>query len=192
MTNRPCFAPPHGQNRQSPIASVQRTRSTLASHSAVPLWNKCSTSESQHQRAHWRRVNAGSEEFLCFGGRRYDHQRTLAIRIAAITLASDSARTIARFRPSTGPPKGYVFFWCFWGSPLVLSQNSLLRARKMNSTTKSPKQLAEKRMQLFCLQLEASCLQMELCTYNVTIIAFLLTAPILAFYLKLVLFCLQL
>ena len=25
-----------GQNRQSPIASVQRTRSTLASHSAVP------------------------------------------------------------------------------------------------------------------------------------------------------------
>ena len=26
----------HGQNRQSPIASVQRTRSTLASHSAAP------------------------------------------------------------------------------------------------------------------------------------------------------------
>ena len=25
-----------GQNRQSPIASVQRTQSTLASHSAVP------------------------------------------------------------------------------------------------------------------------------------------------------------
>ena len=26
----------HGPNRQSPIASVQRTRSTLAGHSAVP------------------------------------------------------------------------------------------------------------------------------------------------------------
>ena len=31
---------------------------------------------------------------------RYDRQRKLAIRIAAITLASDSAITIARFRPS--------------------------------------------------------------------------------------------
>ena len=30
----------------------------------------------------------------------YDRQRTLAIRIAAITLASDSVITIARFRPS--------------------------------------------------------------------------------------------
>ena len=36
---------------------------------------------------------------MCFGGM-YDRQRTLAIRIAAITLASDSAITIARFRPS--------------------------------------------------------------------------------------------
>ena len=31
-------------------------------------------------------------------------QRTLAIRIAAITLASDSAKTLARFRPSKGLP----------------------------------------------------------------------------------------
>ena len=34
-----------------------------------------------------------------FGGR-CDRQRTLVIRIAAITLVSDSAITIARFRPS--------------------------------------------------------------------------------------------
>ena len=34
-----------------------------------------------------------------FGGR-YDCQRTLVIRIAAKTLASDSAITLARFRPS--------------------------------------------------------------------------------------------
>ena len=33
-------------------------------------------------------------------GRRYDRQRTLAIRITEITLASDAAITIVRFRPS--------------------------------------------------------------------------------------------
>ena len=42
---------------------------------------------------------AYEDQILCFGGR-YELQRTLAIRIAAITLASDSAITIARFRPS--------------------------------------------------------------------------------------------
>ena len=39
------------------------------------------------------------DQFLCFG-KRFDRQRTLVIRIAAITLASDSAITITRFRPS--------------------------------------------------------------------------------------------
>ena len=34
---------------------------------------------------------------------RYDRQRTLAIRIAEIALASDSAIAIARFRPSKVP-----------------------------------------------------------------------------------------
>ena len=33
-------------------------------------------------------------------GGRSDHQRTLVVRIAAITIASDSAITIARLRPS--------------------------------------------------------------------------------------------
>ena len=37
---------------------------------------------------------AYEDQILCFGGR-YELQRTLAIRIAAITLASDSAITIA-------------------------------------------------------------------------------------------------
>ena len=43
-------------------------------------------------------TNAGSTrtKFCVFRGR-YDHQRTLVIRIAAITLASDSAITMARF-----------------------------------------------------------------------------------------------
>ena len=41
------------------------------------------------------------------GGRR---QRTLAIRIAAITLASDSAITITQFRPSEGDGKTHKLF----------------------------------------------------------------------------------
>ena len=59
---------------KSPIPSVQRTLPTLAGHSAVPLGTSTTPI--------------------------YELQRTLAIRIAAITLASDSAITIARFRPS--------------------------------------------------------------------------------------------
>ena len=51
-------------------------------------------SESQHNEC-----KVCENDFLCFGGR-YDCQRTLAMRIAATTLASDSAITIARFRPS--------------------------------------------------------------------------------------------
>ena len=51
-------------------------------------------------------TNAGSTRtnFCVFRGR-YDRQRALVIRIAAITLASDSAITIARFRPSKLPTK---------------------------------------------------------------------------------------
>ena len=57
-------------------------------------WMPITRFESQHNE---RMVC--ENQFLYFGGR-YDRQRTLAIRIAAITLASDSARTIMRFRPS--------------------------------------------------------------------------------------------
>ena len=39
------------------------------------------------------------DQILCFR-KRHDRQRTLVIRVAAITLASDSAITLARFRPS--------------------------------------------------------------------------------------------
>ena len=44
--------------------------------------------------------------FLCFGWR-YERQQTLPIRIAAVTLACDSAITVARFRPSK------VRWWAF-------------------------------------------------------------------------------
>ena len=107
------FSPPpptlDGQNRQSPIASVQRTRSTLASHSAVPHGkNTTSTNANRAIRIathNERRVY--EDQILCFGGR-YDRQRTLVIRIAAITLASDSAITIARFRPSKRPTPEFL------------------------------------------------------------------------------------
>ena len=57
-------------------------------------WTPIARFESVHNE---RRVC--EDWFLCFWGR-YDRQRTLAIRIATITLASDSAIIIARFRPS--------------------------------------------------------------------------------------------
>ena len=57
-------------------------------------WKPIARFESQHNKR-----GACEESFWCFWGR-YDRQRPLAIRIAAITLASDSAIIFARFRPS--------------------------------------------------------------------------------------------
>ena len=48
-----------GQNRQSPIASVQRTQSTLASHSNS-MWNERSTNERQSRDSNRHITNAGS------------------------------------------------------------------------------------------------------------------------------------
>ena len=53
--------------------------------------NEWTRFESQHNE---RKVC--EDQILCF----FDRQRTLVIRIAAMTLASDSAITLARFRPS--------------------------------------------------------------------------------------------
>ena len=63
-------------------------------------WN-----ENLHQRTAIARFESPvqrtvyQDQILCFRGR-YDRQRTLVIRIAAMTLASDSAITLARFCPS--------------------------------------------------------------------------------------------
>ena len=81
-----------GPNRQAPIASVQRTLSTnvIMCYEGTPIVrsksqrNECSVSENQS---------------LYFGGW-YDRRRSLVIRIALITLASDSVKTMLRFRPS--------------------------------------------------------------------------------------------
>ena len=94
---------------KSPIASVQRTRSTLAGHSAVP----CGTNVKLLNANRAIRIAAQRAQGL-YGqisvGRTYDRQRTLVIRIAAIIFASDSARTIARFRSSKVLLKRPIFF----------------------------------------------------------------------------------
>ena len=89
-----------GPNRQSPIASAQRTQPTLAGHSAGPRGtNTTPTNANRAIRNAVQRTQGTRTKFCGFRGRS-DHQRTLVIRIAAITLASDSAITLARFRPS--------------------------------------------------------------------------------------------
>ena len=85
-----------GPNHRSPIASVQRPRSTLASHSAVPRGTNATRMNANRTI---RISKAYEDKFLCLRGT-HDRQRTLVIRIAAITLTSDSAITIAQFRPS--------------------------------------------------------------------------------------------
>ena len=90
-----------GQNRQSPIASVQRTQSTLASHSAILRGTNVKQMNANRAiRITAQRTQGLSGLIFCVSRGRYGRQRTPAIRIAAITLASDSAITLARFRPS--------------------------------------------------------------------------------------------
>ena len=84
---------PLSRNRFPTINSRKPFRSST--------WNEYYTKERQSRDSNRSATNAGSTrtKFCVFRGR-YDCQRTLVIRIAAITLASDSAITIARFRPS--------------------------------------------------------------------------------------------
>ena len=70
-------------------------------------WTPVVRFESRHNKR-----RAYEDQFLCFRGR-YDRQRTLAIRAAAITLASDSAITIARFCPSK-LSSTRICWTCFW------------------------------------------------------------------------------
>ena len=73
--------------------------------------------ERQSRDSNRGTTNAGSTRTnSCVFRGRYDRQRTLAIRIAAITLASDSAITIARFRPSKDGTDSWGRLWLFLGS----------------------------------------------------------------------------
>ena len=82
---------------KSPIANVQRMRSTLAGLSAGPCGMNATPTNAN--RAIPLAANAGSTRtnFCVFFKGRDDGQRTLVIRIAAATLANDSAITPARF-----------------------------------------------------------------------------------------------
>ena len=86
-----------GQNRQSPIASVQRTRSTLAGHSAGTR----GTNTTPAQRTQGLR---GPNSVFLEGDMTANER-------AAITLASDSAITIAQFRPSKVEFFVYSYVW---------------------------------------------------------------------------------
>ena len=70
------------------------------------------------------------DQILCFRGR-YDRQQTLVIRIAAITLASDSVITLARFRPSKLSKGLLLSFFIFF----FLSLSVHLSLRLFNSCT---------------------------------------------------------
>ena len=93
-----------GENRQSPIASVQRSQVNSHKPFCSSTWDKYYTNERQSRDSNRSATNAGSTstKFCVFRGQ-YDRQRTLVFRIAAVTLASYSAITIARFRPSKLP-----------------------------------------------------------------------------------------
>ena len=86
-----------GPNRQSPIGSVQRTWSTLAGHSAGPRGtNTTPTKANRVIRTVVQRTQGLHSPLR----ERSECQRTLVIRITAITLASNAAITLAQFRPS--------------------------------------------------------------------------------------------
>ena len=75
---------------KAPIATFSERRSSMYT------WNECYASECQSQRNECR---VCKDQILSFWGAD-DRQRTLVIEIAAITLASDSAITIAPFGQS--------------------------------------------------------------------------------------------
>ena len=62
-----------GPNRQSPIASVQRMRSTLAGLSAIFTWNEYHTNDRQSRKLSPSATNAGSARTnFCVLRERYD------------------------------------------------------------------------------------------------------------------------
>ena len=91
-----------GRNGQSPIASVQRTRFNSRRPFCRSTWNEHYTNERQSHDSNRSATNAGvyEDQNSVFLGGDMTAKRTLVIRIAAIILASDSAMTLARFRPS--------------------------------------------------------------------------------------------
>ena len=84
-------------------ASVQRTR-TSSDNSRRPFrnctWNECYANEHQLRDSNRSATKAESTRTRSVFRERCDRQQTLVIRITVITLARDSAITMARFRLS--------------------------------------------------------------------------------------------
>ena len=90
-----------GPNHQSLKCSVNADNSRKPFRSST--WNGYYTNESQSRDSNRSATNAGSTRTKsCVFRGRYNRQPMLLIQIAATTLASDSAMTIARFHPSKG------------------------------------------------------------------------------------------
>ena len=109
-----CWTTQSRQKLQTKLPSSQRILHT---------WTPIARFESQRNER-----RAYEDQILSFGWR-YELQRTLAVRIAAITLASDSAITIARFRPSkvamfSGVRQAH--FWAHRASKMAALGESLL------------------------------------------------------------------
>ena len=104
--------PLDGQNHQSPIASVQRTRSTLASHSVIPRGTNVKRMNANLAiRITEQRTQGLWGSSFCVSGEDMTANKTLAIRIVAITLASASAiRPGLRIRSTWFKDKIYLFF----------------------------------------------------------------------------------
>ena len=106
-------------NRQSQIARVQRTRSTLAGRSAVPRGTKTKPTNANRD-SNRNTMNAGSRRTkLCVSRGRYNHQRTPVIRIAAIIGNEKSTRSFSDRSFFHGRPRGMsvpkcLFFSRIW------------------------------------------------------------------------------
>ena len=87
-------------NRQSLVCSErgQLSQAIPQLHVERILHERTPIARFEPQR---NELRAYEDQFQCFAGS-YDRQRTLVIRIVAITLASDSAITITRNCPSVG------------------------------------------------------------------------------------------
>ena len=86
VSETPCFTVLDGPNRQSPIASVQRTRSTLAGHSAGPLGtNTTPTNANRAIRIAAQRTQATITHLR---GENWEHSGWEAVRTSLVPLNS--------------------------------------------------------------------------------------------------------
>ena len=107
-------------------------------------WNECCTNEHQLRDSNRSTTNSWVTISVFVGGGGYDHQRTLAIRITAITLASGSAIT-----------RRGLYWYALDGTRKKNSKNGEKEPKKTGLKRKKPK------MAKNCTK---SCQQFPACT----------------------------